>query len=250
MATALRMQTHPRKVERALLVIDGDVLPLTLKRHARARRIILRLDRSGRGVQITLPLRASRRKALDFAKSHSDWIKTRIARIPERIAFRAGAVIPLRGVPHEIRHGGRLRGLVRLAPPASADTGIIEIAGEVSHLARRCREWLKGQAKKDLTAASEAYAQAMGVSFRKITIRDQTSRWGSCSTTGQLSFSWRLILAPPFVLDYVAAHEVAHLKHMNHGVRFWGLVKRHCPEVERARAWMRANGRQLHSYDA
>jgi predicted metal-dependent hydrolase len=135
-------------------------------------------------------------------------------------------------------------------PPGSEGTGIIEIAGEMSHLARRCREWLKAQAKKELTAASEIYARAMGVSFRKIAIRDQASRWGSCSTTGQLSYSWRLILAPPFVLDYVAAHEVAHLKHMNHGARFWRLVKRHCPEVERARAWMRANGRLLHSYDA
>jgi predicted metal-dependent hydrolase len=250
MAAALRMQKHPQRVERALLVIDGDVLPLTFKRNVRARRIILRLDRSGRGVQITLPLRASRLKALDFAKLHSDWIKSRIARIPERIVFMPGAVIPLRGVPHEIRHGERLRGLVRVMPPGSEGTGIIEIAGEMSHLARRCREWLKAQAKKELAAASEIYARAMGVSFSKIAIRDQASRWGSCSTTGQLSYSWRLILAPPFVLDYVAAHEVAHLKHMNHGARFWRLVKGHCPEVERARAWMRANGRLLHSYDA
>ena len=244
------MQKHPQRVENALLVIDGDVLPLTLKRNVRARRIILRLDRSGRGVQITLPLRASRLKALDFAKLHSDWIKSRIARIPERIVFTPGAVIPLRGIPHEIRHGERLRGLIRVMPPGTAGTGIIEIAGEMSHLARRCREWLKAQAKKELTAASELYAKAMGVSFCKITIRDQASRWGSCSTTGQLSYSWRLILAPPFVLDYVAAHEVAHLKHMNHGARFWRLVNRHCPEVERAKAWMRANGRLLHSYDA
>jgi hypothetical protein len=250
MTAALRMQRHPQRVERALLILDGDVLPLTLKRNARARRIILRLDHSGRGVQITLPLRESRLKALDFAKSHSDWIRTRIARIPERITFAPGAVVPLRGVPHEIRHVGRLRGLVRVARPDGAGPGVIEIAGDISHLARRCREWLKAQAKRELTAASEAYAEAMGVRFGRITVRDQTSRWGSCSTTGQLSYSWRLILAPPFVLDYVAAHEVAHLKHMNHGARFWALVKRHCPEFERARAWMRANGRQLHSYDA
>lgn len=242
------MQRHPQGLERAQLVIDGAVLPLTLKRNARARRIILRLDRSGRGVQITLPLRASRLKALDFAKSHSDWIKSRIAKIPERIAFAPGAVIPLRGVPHEIRHVPALRGPLRVAPCDGPGLGIIEIAGEASHLARRCRDWLKVQAKKDLMAASAAHAEAMGMSFRKIAVRDQTSRWGSCSTTGQLSYSWRLILAPPFVLDYVTAHEVAHLKHMNHGVRFWALVKRHCPDFDRARAWMRANGRRLHSY--
>ena len=243
------MRRHPRGLEQAQLVIDGDVLQLTLKRNARARRIILRLDRSGRGVQITLPLRASRLKALDFAKSHSDWIRSRIAKIPERIAFAPGAVIPLRGVPHEIRHVPWLRAVVRVAPSNGVCPGMIEIAGEASHLVRRCRDWLKVQAKKDLMAASAAHAEAMGVSFRKVAVRDQTTRWGSCSTTGQLSYSWRLILAPPFVLDYVAAHEVAHLKHMNHGARFWALVKRHCPDFNRARAWMRANGRQLHSYD-
>jgi predicted metal-dependent hydrolase len=242
------MQRHPHGLEQAQLVIDGAVLPLTLKRNARARRIILRLDRSGRGVQITLPLRASRLKALDFAKSHSDWIKSRIAKVPERIAFAPGAVIPLRGVPHEIRHVPTLRAALRVSPSDGPGLGIIEIGGEASQLARRCRDWLKVQAKNDLMAASAAHAEAMGTSFRKVAVRDQTSRWGSCSTTGQLSYSWRLILAPPFVLDYVTAHEVAHLKHMNHGVRFWTLVKRHCPDLDRARAWMRANGRRLHSY--
>jgi predicted metal-dependent hydrolase len=244
------MPKHPQGLERAELVIDGAVLPLTLKRNARARRIILRLDRAGRGVQITLPLRASRLKALDFAQSHADWIKARIARAPERITLAPGSIIPLKGVPHEIKHIECQRGLVRVAPPRSNGPGFIEIAGDEVHLARRCRDWLKAQAKKELLRASAAYAAAMGVSFRKVTIRDQTSRWGSCSTTGRLSYSWRLILAPPFVLDYVAAHEVAHLKHMNHGARYWALVRRHCPGFNRARVWMRANGRQLHSYDA
>jgi predicted metal-dependent hydrolase len=243
------MPRHPKALERALLIIDGDVLPLTLKRNARARRIILRLDRSGRGVQITLPLRASRLKALDFAKSHLDWIKSRLAKAPERVAFAPGAIIPLRGVAHEIRHVASLRGLVRVSPPEGRGPGMIEIAGEAQHLARRCRDWLKAQSKRDLTAASSAYAKAMGVSFRKITVRDQTSRWGSCSSNGQLSYSWRLILAPPFVLDYVAAHEVAHLKYMNHGARFWALVERHCPGFDQARTWMKANGRQLHGFD-
>lgn len=248
MTACLRMERPARGEERAELTIDGEVLPLTLRRNARARRIILRLDRKGKGVLLTLPLRASRLRALDFAKSHGQWIKSRLAKAQETVAFRPGARVPLRGVPHEIVLSGELRGLVRVRAPNEQRPGWIEIAGDEAHLARRLSDWLKAECRKDLTAASLAYAKTMGVNFRKISVRDQASRWGSCSAAGQLSYSWRLILAPPFVLDYVAAHEVAHLKHMNHGRRFWALVKKHCPACDQARAWMRQNGRQLHRY--
>jgi len=115
-------------------------------------------------------------------------------------------------------------------------------------LKRRLADWLKREARRDLTLASERYAQAMAVSFHRLAIRDQASRWGSCSSDGSLSYSWRLILAPSFVLDYVAAHEVAHLKHMNHGVRFWRLVLTHCPMAPQARLWLRRHGVTLHRF--
>ncbi|HEY7764212.1 MAG TPA: SprT family zinc-dependent metalloprotease [Aestuariivirgaceae bacterium] len=248
MTACLRMEKPARGDERAELTIDGEVLPLTFKRNARARRIILRLDRRGKGVLLTLPVRASRLKALDFAKSHAEWIKSRLAKAHETVTFRPGAFVPLRGQPHLVALTGELRGLVRVRAPDEQRPGLIEIAGNEAHLARRLSDWLKAESRKDLTAASLAYAKSMGVSFRKISVRDQASRWGSCSAAGQLSFSWRLILAPPFVLDYVAAHEVAHLKHMNHGRRFWALVEKHCPACNQARAWMKQNGRQLHRY--
>jgi predicted metal-dependent hydrolase len=248
MTAPLRMERPARGEERAELTIDGEILPLTLRRNARARRIILRLDRKGKGVLLTLPLRASRLKALDFAKSHAQWIKSRLANTREAVAFRPGALVPLRGVPHEIALTGSQRGLVRVRAPDERAPGRIEVACDEVHLARRVSDWLKAECRKDLTVASLAYAKSMGVSFHKISVRDQASRWGSCSALGQLSYSWRLILAPPYVLDYVTAHEVAHLKHMNHGRRFWALVKKHCPACEQARAWMRANGRQLHRY--
>jgi predicted metal-dependent hydrolase len=114
------------------------------------------------------------------------------------------------------------------------------------HLARRLTDWLKLAARQELTAAAQRYAAAMGVGFRRITVRDQKSRWGSCSAAGDLSFSWRLVLTPAHVLDYVAAHEVAHLKHMDHGPQFWRLVLKHCPDAVRAKKWLKTNGQDVH----
>jgi hypothetical protein len=110
------------------------------------------------------------------------------------------------------------------------------------------RDFLKREAKSDLEAASRRAAAALGIAVKRVSIRDQSSRWGSCSTTGVLSYSWRLVLAPPFVLDYLAAHEVAHLIEMNHSRRFWRVVERICPDLARAKAWLDANGTSLHRY--
>ena len=90
--------------------------------------------------------------------------------------------------------------------------------------------------------------QALGVKVKRLSIRDQSSRWGSCTSAGSLSFSWRLILAPPYVLDYLAAHEVAHLVEMNHSARFWRVVGRVCGHVERAKTWLDTHGNDLHRY--
>jgi len=158
------------------------------------------------------------------------------------VPFAAGATILLRGVELVVVHRSGLRGAVW------CDGGNIHVAGDAAHLSRRLRDWLKQQAKQDLANASLRYAQAMDVGFRRITLRDQSSRWGSCSAGGNLSYSWRLVLAPPFVLDYVAAHEVAHLKHMNHGQSYWRLVLTHCPQAKEAEHWLRRNGAGLHRY--
>jgi predicted metal-dependent hydrolase len=122
------------------------------------------------------------------------------------------------------------------------------VAGAEPHLPRRVRDYLKREAKRDLEAASRLAAQALGVEIRRVSVRDQSSRWGSCSSTGVLSYSWRLILTPPFVLDYLAAHEVAHLIEMNHSRQFWRLVGRICPQMDRAKAWLDAHGTDLHRY--
>jgi predicted metal-dependent hydrolase len=169
--------------------------------------------------------------------------------IEERVRQRGGLThlepgytLPLRGVPHDIRHVASRRGVVTV----DAACGLIHVPGEEAHVKRRLLDFLKSAAREDLTRASERYAALMGVSYRRITIRDQRSRWGSCSASGDLSYSWRLILAPGYVLDYVAAHEVAHLKHLDHSPRFWRLVLTHCPNAARAKNWLRTNGQNVH----
>jgi hypothetical protein len=109
-------------------------------------------------------------------------------------------------------------------------------------------DFLKREARRELQKSAQAHAEALSVRVKRLSIRDQSSRWGSCTSAGSLSFSWRLILAPPFVLDYLAAHEVAHLVEMNHSPRFWRVVARVCPSVERAKRWLDTYGNDLHRY--
>jgi predicted metal-dependent hydrolase len=131
---------------------------------------------------------------------------------------------------------------------ANGSERLLCVAGEAPHVDRRVADFLKREAKRDLEAASRRYAARLGVAIKRISVRDQSSRWGSCSTNGVLSYSWRLILAPPYVLEYLAAHEVAHLVEMNHSPRFWRLVDSLCPVVSRAKAWLDSHGTDLHRY--
>jgi hypothetical protein len=227
-----------------VLDIAGSSIPVAFRRHRRARRLIVRLDRSGQGVLVTLPPGVGRDEGLAFALRSAGWISTRLARAGRSVEFLHGAVFPLRGHDVTIVHSPVVRGTVRF----DADSGQLHVAGAAEHVPRRILDWLKAEARRELVAATEKYAAAMNVSFRRVTIRDQKSRWGSCASDGSLSFSWRLIMAPPHVLDYVAAHEVAHLRHMDHSVRFWRLVLGHCRAAATAKAWLRANSTTLHRY--
>ena len=202
----------------------------------------MRLSRDRSGIVITLPPRVGRGEALDFAKKSSRWIVERLASEPAHQPLRAGTEILIRGERRQVLHSDTRRGTVTLSENA------VTVAGDAAHLQRRLVDWLKAEAKRDLMKASEFYAQAMGVKFHRLSVRDQKSRWGSCTSDGTLSYSWRLVLAPAFVLDYVAAHEVAHLKHMNHGRNFWRLVLTHCPDASRAKTWLKKHGAELHAY--
>lgn len=239
---ALGLTKRPKTIEPAELAIDGKSIPVTFRRHAKARRLVLRLSRDRSGVIVTLPPRVGRKEALDFVKRSSQWVADRLAAEPAKRPVEAGATILLRGEHLRIVPAGSRRGAVVV----QNDT--LVIAGDAAHLERRLVDWLKVEARHDLVKASEAYARAMDAKFHRLVVRDQKSRWGSCSSDGTLSYSWRLVLAPPFVLDYVAAHEVAHLKHMNHGRQFWRLVLTHCPHAARAKTWLKQHGAELHAY--
>ena len=168
------------------------------------------------------------------------------AGIPTATPFAAGAIIPRRGIGHRIVGTGQLRGRVEIS--IDDDGPLLLVPGDPQHQGRRLVDWLKSEAGDDLRRQSDRHAATLGVKVVALSLRDQSTRWGSCSTTGRLSYNWRLIMAPEFVLDYVAAHEVAHLKEMNHSMAFWRTVERALPDMARGRAWLKAHGRELMAY--
>jgi len=228
------------------IIFDREVYLVRVRRHRQARRYTLRIHSATREVLLTMPPRGSLKQAREFAEKHGGWIAARLDRLPDPTPFTHGIALPLRGVDHRIEHRPRARGTVWIEETAEAR--LLCVAGEEPHIPRRIRDFLKREAKRDLETASRAAADKLGVTLKRVSIRDQSSRWGSCSTTGVLSYSWRLILAPPFVLDYLAAHEVAHLIEMNHSRRFWRLVERVCPHLSRAKTWLDVHGTNLHRY--
>ena len=238
----LRRMLAPKPLEPSSLLLGEQEIDIVFRRHSSARRLVLRLNPEGTAALVTVPQGVSRSHALDFVKRSSEWLAKRLEQRGDNVALRPGNKIPFRGENHEIRHVESRRGTVTANPLAL----VIHVPGEPAHVPRRLRDWLKQVARAELTQASQIYADAMGVSYRRISIRDQKSRWGSCSAAGDLSYSWRLILTPSYVLDYVAAHEVAHLKHHDHGPRFWRLVLSHCPDASRAKTWLKTNGQDVH----
>ncbi len=229
------------------VTFGAEAFEITLRRNGKARRYTLRVQAATREVVLTLPPRGSLKQARDFAERNAAWIATRLARLPVPIPFNDGAIVPLRGVPHRIAHRLHARGTV-WTENAEDGAPLLCVAGDAPHVARRVSDFLKKEAKRELEAASRRAAGALGVTLRRVSVRDQSSRWGSCSTTGVLSYSWRLILTPPFVLEYLAAHEAAHLVEMNHSRAFWRQVERICPDFRRAKSWLDKNGADLHRY--
>ena len=225
---------------------DSGPIDVKLKHNARARRLILRLDsRTGEPVA-TCPPGVSTLKIGQFLQAHVEWLVDKQQLRQPNVPFENGAIIPVRDIPHRLQHVGQRRGTVRLLEQQGEH--ILMVSGEEQHMRRRVTDWLKKEARTDLLEAVDRHAEAIGIKPSAVRIKDTTSRWGSCSSSRELAFSWRVIMAPPFVLDYLAAHEVAHLREMNHSQRFWDHVEDLCPDFEEGRAWLRQHGRQLHTY--
>ncbi len=237
--------------KRATQVLQLQDIPATVevRHHPAAQRMTLRISRVQRAVIVTLPMQCDPEQAGQFVSRHKDWVKARLGSLPKPVPFADGAEIPLRGVPHAVRFLGHLRrGPVVSAETSEADGAQLVVSGDLAHAPRRLHDWLIAQARADLDDRVAWHAANLKLRPRAIAVRDQVSRWGSCSTTGMLSFSWRLVLAPPLILDYVAAHEVAHLAEMNHGPRFWALVRKTMPRMDEAKRWLQVYGMDLHRF--
>lgn len=234
----------PEPVRRELLKIDGRLLEVKVRLNPRARRMIVKVNPATGEVSVTAPSRRGLAHALDFARGEQAWIAGQLAKVPGPVALTPGTLIPFRGETHEIRAAAR-----GPAPVWMAD-GVIWVRGERAHAQRRVLDFLKRQARVRFEERALELAARLGVAPSRITVRDTASRWGSCSSTRSLSFSWRLILAPDSVLDYVVAHEVAHLREMNHSPRFWAHVRALVADLDAPQDWLKANGRDLQRYAA
>lgn len=222
--------------------LDGQAVDLTVRRSARAHNIALRLDPAKPAPELVLPPRVGEAEGFDFVRSRSAWLLERLAAQPPHVPFCDGATLPLRDVPHRILHDPGSRRGVWLTD------GHIVVSGREEHLARRLQDWLRREARADIAPQVREKTQILGRPAGKITVRSQRSRWGSCAHNGNLSFNWRLILAPDWVLDYVVAHEVAHLAQPNHSAAFWRTVDRLTRHTDTGRTWLQCNGDRLFRY--
>lgn len=218
--------------------INGNPpIDVTLRRSARARRLSLRVSRLDGRVTLTLPNRTPEREAIHFIESRELWLRKHLIGIRPEHVVQAGGTVPYQGREIAIEAGSVRRTALR--------DGVLHVP-DADTAGVRVRAFLKLRARDELAAASDRYAAALGRSYHRISLRDTRSRWGSCSSEGVLMYSWRLIMAPRQVLDYVAAHEVAHLVEMNHSARFWAVVEQLFPDHKVCRKWLRDKGGDLH----
>ena len=234
--------TAAEEVKRRALAFDLGA-PLSIRVNPRARRLLLRIDAAERRIELVLPRGIPAEHGLKFLDAQRGWIAARLEALPRQVRFAEGAVVPVFGVPHRIRRVDDPE-----MPPVVIADGEIRVRGAPVHVPRRVRDHLAHLAARELARRARLYAASIDKRVMRVTVRDTKSRWGSCSSTGNLSFSWRLVFAPEPVVDYVVAHEVAHLAEMNHGPRFWKLVRSLTPDTATPRAWLKRHRSELLSY--
>ena len=225
-----------------VLTLGDDQVTLAVERHPRARRLTLRLEPASGRFHLVLPRGVALAEGLAFARSRRAWILRQLDSLPPRVPFEVDAQIPYLGETHRIVHRPEARGGVW------REAGEISVTGYIEHLPRRVSDFLKKEARRELGERARQKAALVERRVTKIALRDTHSRWGSCARDGRINFSWRLILAPEPVLDYVVAHEVAHLVHMDHSRQFWRVVDRLTDDVPNAKHWLKRNGAGLLRY--
>lgn len=227
--------------------IGARSAPLVARVNRRAKRLILRVDPVAGEILVTAPSKRTLPEAIRFAKDRIDWIAGQLDDRLKARPFTEGMAIPYRGKSHTILRSGGPRTPVEIDDEFLP---VIRVGGDAAHLNRRLVDWMKRQARDCLTERADHYCARLGKKRRGIRIRDTRTRWGSCSSDGVLSFSWRLIMAPAEILEYVAAHECAHLIHMNHSPAFWRELAALGVDARGAANWFDENGATLFSYGA
>lgn len=241
-----KRRASPLRAERTLDV-DGRVLPVQVREHDRATRLTLRIVPGGKALRVTTPPHVRDAEIDEFVSRNRNWVAARIARLPQTVVLGDGAELSYLGLQHRIERTNKLRGVV--AAVERDGSRFLLVPGEAGQTGRKLHAFFRQQARTLLNEAVARHSASLGVRPKSIRITDSKSRWGSCSTTRTLSFSWRIVLAPPEVLDYLAAHEVAHLREMNHSKAFWNLVRQVCPQMERHKQWLRRHGATLHAVE-
>lgn len=237
---ARKATTSPSETPQQL-TINGRDYALVIRRHARARNIRLRTDPAKGALLLTLPGHARLGEAIAFARAQADWIEASFAKAGAHVALEPGALIPYRGVQHcimwDARHGRKV---------IAAD-GAIRLGGASDLVETRLTRWLKAEAKRLCAADLADYCSRAECAVPALAISNAARRWGSCSANGTIRINWRLVMAPDDVRRSVVAHEVAHLRHMNHSADFYAWLDA-LFEGDRKSAdrWLKAHGRGLY----
>lgn len=224
------------------LHLAGQDVPLCVSRHPNAKRMTLRYDAQRRRIKLTLPPRAPLKLAASFLREKHHWLAAQVTRHPPVVAFTHGAVLPVLGHNLTIRHIEASRGRAE----RKGDELVVHCPA--ASLPKRVEQWLRAELRESLLVQTKAMAAALDVTYGRMSLRDTSSRWGSCSSSGNLSFCWRLVFAPPHILSYIIAHEVAHLREMNHSPAFWAEVAKLHPKYKVDRKWLTDNASALHRY--
>lgn len=217
--------------------------PLKIVKSPRAKKLTLRIDSKEHLPILTLPRYCSQKKALEFVRAHTEWIKSTLAKLPTSHPFQNGDRISVFGKEVTISHQPQRR------LGAKIENDLLVVSGEEEFINRRIKDFIKKKAADEFYKRSKKYAKKIGVEFNDVTIKDTKSRWGSCSSLNNLNYSWRIALAPEFVINYLMAHEVAHLAHPNHSQSFWQTVAKLIPDYEQGELWLKEHGRELYRFE-
>ena len=232
----------------AICLPDGKRIDIKVSDSIRANRFIMRVNQQTSEFCVSRPMWRSIDEARIFVERNVWWISEQLMKLPARVQFRHGSIVPILGKEYKISHSPKEFGNVWLKESLNNEMPELRVSGGSEHMARRVRDWLKKRAKDEVAYKAKKFSSLLNKEIKSVSVRDTRTRWGSCSSSGNLSFCWRLIFAPEKIVDYVCAHEAAHLVELNHSPRFWQTVHQLVGEWNSSKKWLKENGARLHRY--